>query len=114
MAKDKIHEAVRLALINDGWHITKDPFVLTTGGVDLEIDMAAEKFILAEREAEKILVEVKSLDGRSLVYDFHATIGQYIDYRDAIQDEQIERILWLALSETAFRRLQKQPFLNDN
>jgi hypothetical protein len=61
MARDKIHIAVRTALEKDGWNITDDPFEFTSGGVDLGVDMAAEKFILAEKATDKILVEVKSL-----------------------------------------------------
>lgn len=32
MAKDIYHEAVREALIKDGWTITHDPFILKGGG----------------------------------------------------------------------------------
>lgn len=38
MARDLIHESVRIALEKDGWTITHDPFTLETG--DISIDMA--------------------------------------------------------------------------
>jgi hypothetical protein len=49
MAKDKIHGAVKSALIKDGWTITADPFLIELGDVDLKADMAAERTIAAER-----------------------------------------------------------------
>jgi hypothetical protein len=41
--KDIYHEAVKKALIKDGWIITNDPLVLQFGGVDLYVDLGAEK-----------------------------------------------------------------------
>ena len=49
MARDKIHGAVKNALIKDGWTITADPFVIKFEDADLEADMAAERPIAAER-----------------------------------------------------------------
>ena len=60
MAKDLFHDAVRNALIKDGWQITEDPLFLKIGGVELYIDLGAEKLIAAERNNEKIAVEIKS------------------------------------------------------
>lgn len=42
MAKDLFHDAVRNALIKDGWQITEDPLFLKIGGVELYIDLGAE------------------------------------------------------------------------
>ena len=44
MARDIIHVAVKKALEKDNWQITNDPFYLESGGVQVEIDLAAEKF----------------------------------------------------------------------
>lgn len=59
MVKDRFHDAVRTALEKDGWTITADPYELSVGGVDFEIDLAAE-MLAAERSGEQIAVEVKS------------------------------------------------------
>ena len=56
MARDSIHTAVRTALEKDGWIITNDPFYIESGGIEIEIDLAAEKFIIAEKGVNKILV----------------------------------------------------------
>jgi XisH protein len=50
MAKDLFHEAVKTALIKEGWNITKDPLTIRIDRVKLEIDLAAEKVFAAERE----------------------------------------------------------------
>jgi XisH protein len=61
MARDIIHQAVKNALIKDGWVIANDPLYIRSGGVEVEIDLAAEKFLIAEKDTIKILVEVKSM-----------------------------------------------------
>jgi hypothetical protein len=59
-ARDLFHEAVKQALIKDGWTITSDPLVIRIDRVKLEIDLAAEKVFAAEKDGQKIAVEVKS------------------------------------------------------
>jgi hypothetical protein len=55
MAKDKYHEQVKAALINDGWAITHDPLTIAIGRRKGFIDLGAEKTIIAaERDEEKI------------------------------------------------------------
>lgn len=51
----------KLRTIADGWQITDDPLLLTYGGRSLYVDIGAERIIIgAEREGQKIAVEVKS------------------------------------------------------
>lgn len=52
--KDIFHDAVRHALEKDGWTITHDPLTLQVGGVDMYIDLGAERLIAAEKDGEKI------------------------------------------------------------
>ena len=58
-AKDIFHDAVKQALLADGWIITADPLVIKIEGIKLEIDLAAEKVFAAEKLGQKIAVEVK-------------------------------------------------------
>ncbi len=58
--KDNIHDAVRNALIRDGWTITQDPLFLEYGAEDMFVDLGAERLLAAERGTEKIAVETKS------------------------------------------------------
>lgn len=62
MARDRYHEAVRNALIKDGWTITDDPFFLKKKEVkmDYEIDLGAEKMLGAEKGVRKLLLKLKA------------------------------------------------------
>jgi hypothetical protein len=42
-AKDIFHEVVKRALQKDGWQITHAPLSLSVGGVNMSIDIAAER-----------------------------------------------------------------------
>ncbi len=80
-AKDIFHEVVKKALQKDGWQITHDPLSLGVGGVNISIDLGAERLIAAEREGKKIAVEVKSfLERASAISEFHTALGQFINY----------------------------------
>ena len=82
MAKDIYHQTVRNALEKEGWTITHDPFRIPKRviGAKLEIDLGLEKVIVAEKDTEKIVVEVKSFLKTSLVHEFHSVLGQYLNY----------------------------------
>jgi hypothetical protein len=83
-AKDLYHDAVKNALIKDKWLIIADPYIIKYEDTELYADLAAEKPIAAERQGEKIVVEIKSFVGKSQMYDFHNALGQYIVYRNLI------------------------------
>jgi hypothetical protein len=53
-ARDIYHTAVREALIADQWRITDDPLVLQVGGVDMYVDLGAEKLLAAEKDQQRI------------------------------------------------------------
>lgn len=64
-AKDTYHHAVKNALLKDGWTITADPYLIKYEDAELYADLAAEKPIAAERQGQKIVVEIKSFIRRS-------------------------------------------------
>ncbi len=109
-AKDKFHQAVKTALQNEGWTITADPLYLEFGGVDMYVDLAAEKMIAAEREGRKIAVEIKSFSAPSLISEFHTALGQFINYRTALQTQEAERRLYLAVPEDTYWAFFTLPF----
>lgn len=96
-AKDKIHEVVKNALVKDGWEITHDPFTMRVGKLDLQVDLGAERLLAAEKDDEKIAVEIKSFVGRSLVTEFHLAVGQFLNYRVALKEQHPNRILFLSV-----------------
>jgi len=59
-AKDVFHNAVKNALQKEGWLITDDPLFIRFGGINIYIDLGAEKVIAAEKDGQKIAVEIKS------------------------------------------------------
>lgn len=103
MAKDFYHLQVRNALIKEGWNITADPYQITIEGVDYDIDLAAEPIVAAEKNGEKIAVEIKSFVGPSTVNEFHKAVGQFNDYYVAIELYEPERVLYLAIPEKTYR-----------
>ncbi|WP_375495034.1 XisH family protein [uncultured Nostoc sp.] len=110
-AKDVFHEVVKTALHKDGWQITHDPLTMSVGGVNLSIDLAAQKLIAAEREGQKIAVEVKSfLERSSAISEFHTALGQFINYRGALRRRQPERVLYLAVPLTTYKTFFQLDF----
>lgn len=104
-AKDLYHEHVRKALIKDGWTITDDPLSLSWLGTTLHVDLGAERLIAAEKGAERIAVEVKSFIGSSKIEDLRDALGQFMIYRSSLKRTLPQRQLFLALRDSAYRRI---------
>jgi hypothetical protein len=101
-AKDIYHNAVKNALIKDGWAITKENFHVVWGRKDLYVDIGAEKLFTAEKKGRKIAVEVKSFVGRSEIKDLRDALGQFFLYRFVLSEDEPDRVLYLAMKEDAF------------
>ncbi len=111
MAKDLFHEAVKAALLKEGWTITHDPYELRVGGVEMYIDLGAERLIAAERDQTKIAVEIKSFVGASTISEFHSAHGQFLDYRYALEEEDPDRVLYLAVPTKIYRSFFSLRFI---
>ncbi len=109
-AKDYFHDIVKIALIKDDWSITHDPLFLDFDNSKIQVDLAGEKLIAAERGLQKIAVEVKSFMSPSLVYAFHLALGQCLSYRLALRDQDPERNFYLAIPDFAYRDFFRRPF----
>jgi hypothetical protein len=101
-AKDAFHEVVKIALQKDGWQITHDPYTLQAGTLELYIDLGAEKVVAAEKDGQKIAVEIKSFIGPSKISQFYTALGQFISYRAALQQQETDRILYLAVPSNVY------------
>jgi hypothetical protein len=108
-AKDIYHEAVKNALVKDGWTVTDDPLYVAWAGRDLFVDFGAEKLLSAEKNGRKIAVEVKSFVGLSEIEDLKNALGQYVLYRNALALAEPERELFLAIREAVFSKLFIEP-----
>jgi len=109
-AKDIFHNTVKNALQKEGWTITHDPLFIRFGKVELYIDLGAEKLIAAKKNGEQIAVEIKSFLADSNITDFHSTLGQFMNYRMALEDLQPERTLYLAIPSGIYDNFFTLPF----
>jgi hypothetical protein len=101
-AKDIFHTIIKHALEKDGWIVTDDPLYLDFGGVEIYIDLGAEKLVTAEKGGKKIAVEVKSFISGSTISEFHKALGQFINYRVALSQKHPEREMYLAVPSTTY------------
>ncbi len=110
-AKDLFHKAVTNALIKEQWDVKDDPLVIQFGGVDLRIDLGAEKLVAAEKDGERIAVEIKSFLGPSVISDFHVALGQFLNYRLALEAQESDRTLYLAVPAETHTTFFHLPFV---
>ncbi len=75
----------------DGWKITDDPLFIRCVDVELYIDLGAS-LITAEKTGQQIAVEVKSFTRSSALSEFHTALGQFLNYRVAVECQEPERI----------------------
>ena len=112
MAKDIFHQRVKNALIKDGWIITDDPLTLRISeAIKVQIDLAAENAIAAERDTEKIAVEIKSFIADSDISEFHTALGQYLNYLQALEEHEPERIIYLAVPNETYKDFFQLTFI---
>ncbi|MBJ7900238.1 MAG: XisH protein [Cyanobacteria bacterium RI_101] len=107
-ARDYYHDAVKISLIKDHWVILADPYRIQYKDVDLYADLAAERPIAIEREGQKIVVEIKSFVGRSLMTDFHLALGQYKVYQMLLKETAPEYDLYLAIDDITYNNFFKR------
>jgi hypothetical protein len=117
-AKDIYHNTVKNALIKDGWKIIHDPLrIRLARGKNLFVDLGAERLLAAERETEKIAVEVKSFTRPSDMKDLEYAVGQFVLYDHLLARYYPEYKLFLAVSEstckTVFEEEAGQTLIED-
>jgi XisH protein len=61
------------------------------------IDLGPETIVAAEKAGQKIAVEVKSFLGASSISEFHTALGQFFNYRLALEEKDPDRRLYLAV-----------------
>jgi hypothetical protein len=117
--KDTSHNIIKQALINDGWEITDDPYVINYGRLFLYIDLGATSvsgaaqrsggvIIGAQRDDSSIAIEIKEFRGPSLVADLQQAVGQYVMYQLLLKRTDPERQLYLAITSSVYERLFNQ------
>ncbi len=107
--RDIYHNAVKQALITDGWIITHDPFAIPFGTHNLFVDLGAERLIAAEKAGQRIAVEIKSFVGHSAVDDLENALGQYILYQSLLKRREPERTIYLAIPLGTYEGIFSTP-----
>ena len=110
-AKDIFHQTVRLALEKDGWSITDDPLYINFAEVEFYVDLGAEKLLAAEKNEQKIAVEIKTFLNPSTISEFHKVVGQFLNYRFALKAEDPERVLYLAIPKEIYETFFARRFV---
>ncbi len=113
MAKDIYHDNVRKALEKEGWTVTNDPLSFRVGGVGFRIDLGAEKVLIAQKENEKIAVEIKTFIQQSQIHAFYEALGQYESYLFALENYEPDRILYLAIPNDVYEDFFQKPFIQN-
>ncbi len=112
-AKDIYHDAVKNALIKDGWTIIADPYTIKYKDAEIFADLAAEKLIAAAQNRKKIIVEVKSFLSPSLMQDFQVALGQYTLYRNFINLTEPEYEIYLAIKDSIYENFFKRASIQE-
>jgi len=108
-AKDRYHQTVKNALIKDGWTITNDPLHLRWGNKDMYVDLGAERLFSAEKEGQRIAVEIKTFGSISEMLALEQAIGQYFVYLAVIAETKPEYRLYLAIHSIVFFDVFEEP-----
>ena len=101
-AKDIYHDTVKAALIKDGWTITHDPLTIRLTRKKLYVDLGAERLIAAQRDTERIAIEVKSFTRASDMKDLEDALGQFVLYTHLLARYDPERKLYLAVTDSVY------------
>ncbi len=111
--EDIYHDAVKSALINDGWTITDDPFEIEYKDVRLFADLAAERVIAATKNMRHIVVEIKTFGSASLFTELEKALGQYNVYQMMLKRSEPERELYLAVPLDIYQDFFQRPSVQD-
>jgi hypothetical protein len=79
--------------------------------VDFYIDLGAQRLLAATKDDQKIAVEIKTFLSTSTISEFHTAIGQFINYRIALEDDDPERRLYLAVPLDIYKRFFTYQFV---
>lgn len=102
--KDTYHDLVKSALMKEGWRISHEPYFLQSDP-KLSIDLGAERIIAADKNRDKIAVEVKSFIADFQVTELQRSVGQYGIYRELLKIQEPDRELYLAVPIDAFENI---------
>ncbi|EAZ92580.1 XisH family protein [Crocosphaera chwakensis] len=107
-AKDTYHDAVKNALIKEGWKIMADSYPIKYEEVKLFADLAGEKTLSATKGEKQIVIEVKSFNSPSPMRDFETALGQYLIYQTFLSITHTDYKIYLAISHRIYEKFFTQ------
>jgi hypothetical protein len=107
--KDQIHEAVKSALVKDGWTITDDPFRIAYEDANLYADLRIVRTEAGASVQRALIIEIKGFTGESPLHTLEMALGQYELYRIYLQSIAPEDKLYLAISATTYEEQFTRP-----
>ncbi|WP_204106523.1 MULTISPECIES: XisH family protein [Spirulina sp. CCY15215] len=108
-AKDIYHDAVKNALVKDGWEIANDPLRLTWGVREFFVDLGVSRLIAAQKAEETIAIEIKGFTSRSAIADLEQALGQYLLYRAVLEEIRVNYSLYLAVRKATYQGIFAEP-----
>lgn len=102
--RDTIHDAVKNALVKDGWTVTNDPFRIHYGDMDVFADLRIEKAEGENLTRRALVIEIKSFVEDSAAHSLGTALGQYEMYRTLLRHVAPGDRLYLAISDTVYER----------
>ncbi len=108
-ARDSYHDIVKRALTKAGWLITHDPLRLRWGGKDMYVDLGAERLLAAERDGQRIAVEIKGFTSPSEMDDIEHALGQFMVYHAVLLEIEPDRRLYLAAPNAVIVNIFQEP-----
>jgi hypothetical protein len=112
MDKDPVHNQLKTALLKDDWLITYDPLeIQISEAVKRQICLGTDNMLAAQRNLEKIAVEIKSFTSDSGISEFHRALGQYLNYAQGLEEQEPDRVLYLAVPNETYEDFFRLPFV---
>ncbi len=90
-----------------------DPLSLKVGRIPVFIDIGAEKIIGAEKDGQKIAVEIKTFGQLSFITALYEAIGKYIVYKEVLKIKNVNRVLYLAIPTDIWKEFGEEPIVKN-
>lgn len=107
--KDQIHEAVKNALIKDGWTITDDPYRIVYEDTDVYADLRIVKTEAGTILRRTLVIEIKGFTGDSPIHNLEGALGQYELYRIYLKRIAPTEKLYLAINASTYTEQFTRP-----
>jgi len=109
--KDSIHDAVKNALVKDGWTILDDPYRIEYDDADVYADLRVEKSDDGINVKRTLVIEIKGFLHDSPMTDLARALGQYQLYRGYLSEVAPDEELYLAIDEIIYNtQFQRRAF----